>query len=39
MADIKKILNELTLKEKAELVTGYQSWMTKKIERLNIPSV
>ena len=39
MADIKKILNELTLKEKAELVTGYQSWMTKKIERLNIPSI
>lgn len=37
--EIEKILKELTLEEKASLVTGADSWKTKSIERLGIPSV
>lgn len=37
--EIEKILKELTLEEKASLVTGADSWKTKSIERLDIPSV
>ncbi|GHV42647.1 glycosyl hydrolase [Spirochaetia bacterium] len=37
--DIKKILPELSLKEKAELIAGGDFWHTKAVERLNIPAV
>lgn len=37
--DVEKILNELTLEEKASLATGADSWRTKSIERLGIPSI
>ena len=39
MDKINELISKLTLKEKAELVTGYQSWMTYPVERLNIPSI
>ena len=37
--DIKSIINELTLEEKASLCSGLDTWNTKPIERLGIPSV
>ena len=37
--DIKKLLSELTLEEKASLCSGLTFWQTKPVERLNIPSV
>ena len=39
MEKINELISKLTLKEKAELVTGYKSWMTSPIDRLNIPSI
>ena len=39
MEKINELISKLTLKEKAELVTGYKSWMSAPIERLNIPSI
>jgi len=36
---IEKIINELTLEEKAGLCSGRDFWSTKTIERLNIPGV
>lgn len=36
---IKELLKELTLAEKASLCAGLNMWMTKGIERLNIPPV
>lgn len=39
MENIDKIISLLTLEEKAELVSGYKSWMTYPIKRLNIPSI
>ena len=36
---INELINKLTIKEKAELVSGYKSWHTNKIKRLNIPSI
>ena len=39
MNKIDKLIEQLTIKEKAELVTGYQSWMTYKVDRLGIPSI
>ena len=39
MIDINKIVDELTLKEKISLLSGFNSWYTNKIERLNIPSI
>jgi len=38
-ADIKKIISEMTLEEKAGLCSGLDFWHTKGIERLNIPSI
>ncbi len=37
--DIKKLLSELTLEEKASLCSGANFWNTKAIERLGIPTV
>ena len=37
--DIKKIISEMTLEEKASLLSGLDFWHTKPIERLGIPSV
>lgn len=37
--DIKKIISEMTLEEKASLCSGLDFWHTKPIERLGIPSI
>ncbi|MDQ8733228.1 glycoside hydrolase family 3 C-terminal domain-containing protein [Paenibacillus sp. LHD-38] len=37
--DIKKIVSQLTLEEKAGLCSGLNFWHTKGVERLDIPSV
>ena len=37
--EVKKLLNELTLEEKAGLCSGKDFWRTKNIDRLGIPSV
>ncbi|HDR7390612.1 glycoside hydrolase family 3 C-terminal domain-containing protein [Bacillus toyonensis] len=37
--DIKKIISEMTLEEKASLCSGLDFWNTKGIERLGIPSI
>lgn len=37
--DIKKLVSEMTLEEKAGLCSGRDSWRTKAVERLGIPSV
>ncbi len=37
--DVKKIVAELTLEEKAGLCSGHDYWHTKSVERLGIPSV
>ena len=37
--DIEKIISQLTLEEKASLLSGADFWRTKKVERLGIPSV
>jgi beta-glucosidase len=37
--DIKKILSEMTLEEKASLCSGKDFWHTKAVERLGIPEV
>lgn len=37
--DIKKLIAEMTLEEKASLCSGLDFWHTKPIERLGIPSV
>ena len=37
--DIKKLLSEMTLEEKASLVSGNDMWTTKALERLNIPGI
>lgn len=39
MKDIDKIINEMTLEEKAGLCSGLDFWHTKPIERLGVPSV
>ena len=39
MSNIDKLLNDLTLKEKVLLLSGFDAWHTNKIERLNIPSI
>ena len=36
--DVKKLMNELTLEEKASLCSGADFWHTKAIDRLNIPA-
>ena len=37
--DIKKIISQMTLEEKASLCSGASFWDTKPVERLGIPSV
>lgn len=37
--NIDKLLKELTLEEKASLMSGQNFWNTKSIDRLNIPSI
>ena len=37
--DIKKIIVEMTLEEKASLCSGLTAWETKPVERLGVPSV
>lgn len=37
--NIEKLLKELSLEEKASLCSGADFWTTKKIDRLNIPSI
>jgi len=39
MLNLDKITEDLTLKEKISLLSGFNSWYTNKIERLNIPSI
>jgi Glycosyl hydrolase family 3 N terminal domain. len=37
--NIKKLISEMTLEEKASLCSGLNLWQTKPIERLGIPSI
>ena len=37
--DVEKLINELTIEEKANLLSGYTVMSTMPIKRLNIPSV
>jgi len=37
--DIKNLVSQLTLEEKAGLCSGFDFWHTKPVERLNIPNV
>ena len=37
--DINKLLNELTLEEKACLLSGHKSWFTNKVSRVGLPSI
>ena len=39
MDGIKALVSKLTLKEKCSLVSGFDSWHTQPVERLEIPSV
>lgn len=39
MMNIEKLIEELTLEEKAALLSGHRSWHTNKISRLGIPSI
>ena len=37
--DIKKIISEMTLEEKAYLVSGHDMWNTETIDRVGIPGI
>lgn len=37
--DIENLLSKMTLEEKASLCSAADAWHTKKIERLNLPSI
>ena len=39
MKNIDELISKLTIKEKVDLVSGYKSWMTSPIKRLDIPSI
>ena len=39
MHNLDEIINQLTLEEKACLLSGHKSWHTNKVSRLNIPSI
>ena len=39
MSNINKLLQDLTLREKISLISGFNSWYTNKIDRLGIPSI
>ena len=37
--DIKKIISQMTIEEKASLLSGKNFWETKEVERLGVPSI
>lgn len=37
--DVKKVVSQMTLEEKASLLSGSDFWHTKAVERLNVPAV
>ena len=39
MINIEKLIEELTLEEKACLLSGHKSWHTNKISRVDLPSI
>ena len=39
MIDVEKILEELTLEEKACLLSGHRSWYTNRVSRLDLPAI
>ena len=39
MVDIDKLIEELTIEEKASLLSGHESWFTNQISRLGIPKI
>ena len=39
MIDIEKLINDLTLEEKACLLSGHKSWHTNKVSRVGLPSI
>ena len=39
MTNINKLIQDLTLREKISLMSGFNSWYTNKINRLGIPSI
>ena len=39
MSNLDNIIENLTLKEKITLVSGFNFWYTNKIDRVNIPSI
>ena len=39
MTNINKLIQDLTLKEKISLMSGFNSWYTNKIERVGVPSI
>jgi beta-glucosidase len=39
LIDVNKVLAELTLHEKIELLSGHDTWRTNAIERLSIPAI
>lgn len=39
MKTVNELINELTLEEKACLLSGHKSWHTNKVSRLDIPSI
>ena len=39
MIDVDKLIDELTLEEKACLLSGHKSWYTNKVSRVGLPSV
>lgn len=39
MKNIKKLIQKMTLEEKAELCSGLDFWHTKPVERLGVPSI
>ena len=39
MPNIKQLIEDLTLEEKIELLSGFDAWQTNKIDRLEIPNI
>lgn len=37
--DVEKVIQELTIEEKVQLLAGKDTWTTNSIDRLNIPSI
>ena len=38
MDKINNLIKNLTIEEKAELLSGHNSWLTYEVKRLNIPN-